>query len=213
MSTGRTQDILIGPRTTVYALLQAYPFLEPFLLARVRGFERLADERARTRWARVMTLSDVAVRLNVPWQHLVREIAAEVERGTGRAPRVADAPRRITGDERRLGELREIVAGLEAGQSLQAMADRWREATADLEQAETAALEAALSGEAAPGRDASGIAAGAAAEAAADVLTPPPGHPLELLRREAELVRQLCDGLCGGAREARRLAGAAALGA
>ena len=44
----RAQDILIGPRTTVYALLQAYPFLETFLLARVRGFERLADERART---------------------------------------------------------------------------------------------------------------------------------------------------------------------
>ena len=192
MSTGRAQDILIGPRTTAYALLQAYPFLQSFLLARVQGFERLADERARTRWARVMTLSDVALRLNVPWQQLVREIAAEVERETGRAPRVADAPRRIIGDERRLGELREIVAGLEAGQSLQAMADRWREATADLEQAETAALEAALSSEAAPGRDAGGVAAGAAAEAADDVLAPPPGHPLELLRREAELVRQLC---------------------
>ena len=101
-----------------------------------------------------MTLSDVALRLNVPWRQLVREIAAEVERGTGRAPRVADAPRRITGDERRLGELREIVAGLEAGRSLREMADRWKEATADLEQAETAALEAALSSEAAPGRDA-----------------------------------------------------------
>ena len=56
MSTGRAKDILIGPRTTVYALVQAYPFLEPFLLARVHGFEKLADERARTRWARVMTL-------------------------------------------------------------------------------------------------------------------------------------------------------------
>ena len=58
MSVGRTQDILIGPRTTVWALLQAYPFLEPFLLARVRGFEALAEDHARTRWARVMTLDD-----------------------------------------------------------------------------------------------------------------------------------------------------------
>jgi DUF438 domain-containing protein len=195
VSTGRAQDILIGPRTTAYTLLQAYPFLEPFLLSRVHGFERLADERARTRWARVMTLSDVAVRLNVPWRHLVREIAGEVERETGREPRVADAPRRITGDERRLGELRDIVAELEAGAPLREMAARWQEATADLEQAETAALEAALSSEATSGRDAEGIAAAAAAEAADDVLTPPPGHPLELLRREAGLVRQLCRGL------------------
>jgi DUF438 domain-containing protein len=75
------------------------------------------------------------------------------------------------------------------------MADRWKEATADLEPAETAALEAALSSEAEPGHDAEGIAAGAAAEAADDVLPPQPGHPLELLRREAELVRQLCEGL------------------
>lgn len=207
MSTGRAQDILIGPRTTVYALLQAYPFLEPFLLARVQGFEKLADERARTRWARVMTLSDVAVRLNAPWRQLVREIAAEVERGTGRAPRVADAPRRITGDERRLGELREIVTALEAGQSLQEMAGRWRQATADLEQAETAALEAALSSEAASGRDAGSIAQAAAAEAAADVLASPPGHPLEVFRREAELVRRLCRGL---GEELERLGGSPA---
>jgi DUF438 domain-containing protein len=207
VSTGRARDILIGPRTTVYALLQAYPLLEPFLLARVQGFEKLADARARTRWARVMTLSDVAMRLNVPWQHLVREIAAEVERGTGRAPRVADAPRRIAGDQRRLGELREIVAGLEAGRPLREMADRWSEATADLEQAETAALEAALASEAAPGHDAEGIAAGAAAEADDDGLAPPPGHPLELLRREAELLRQLCHGL---GEELERLGGSPA---
>ena len=115
MSVGRSQDILIGPRTTVFALLQAYPFLEPFLLARVRGFEALAEERARTRWARVMTLDDVGVRLNVPWLQLVREIAAEVERGTGRPARVAHAPRRIVDDERRLGELRDIVAGSRGG--------------------------------------------------------------------------------------------------
>jgi DUF438 domain-containing protein len=207
VSTGRSQDILFGPRTTAYALLQAYPFLESFLLDRVQGFERLADERARTRWARVMTLSDVAVRLNLPWRLLVKEIAGEVERETGRTPRVADAPRRIAGDERRLGELRDIVAGLEAGESLQEMADRWREATADLEEAETAALEAALSSEAVSGSEADAIAAGAAAEVADDVLMLPSGHPLELLRREGERVRQLCRGL---GEELERLGGAPA---
>ena len=204
MSVGRSQDILIGPRTTVWTLLQAYPFLEPFLLARVRGFEALADERARTRWARVMTLDDVAVRLNVPWQQLVREIAAEVERGVGRPARVADAPRRIVDDERRLGELRDIVDGLEAGGSLLEMAERWRAATADLEQAESAALDAALS-EAAAGVGAAGArAVEAAAEAGGTLTSPPPGHPLETLRREAGQIRRLASALRG---ELERLGG------
>ena len=194
MSTGRGQDILIGPRTTVYTLLKAYPFLEPFLLARVPGFEKLADTRSRTRWARTMTLNDVALGLDVPWRQLVQEIGAEVERSTRRPPRVAHAPRRIAGDERRLGELRDIVAGLESGESLPEMAARWAEATADLEQAETAALEAALSGEAAD-RAAGMLASAAALDLAEDLPAPPPGHPLQLLRREADLVRQLCAGL------------------
>jgi uncharacterized protein len=195
MSVRRSQDILIGPRTTVWVLLQAYPFLEPFLLDRVRGFEALAEEHARTRWARVMTLDDVGVRLNVPWQQLVREIAAEVERGVGRPARVADAPRHIVNDERRLGELRDIVAGLEAGGSLLEMAERWRASTADLELAESDALDAALSEAAAEGR-ASGVrAVQAAAAGGVGTLTLPPGHPLETLRREAGQVRRLSAGL------------------
>jgi hypothetical protein len=193
MSVGRSQDILIGPRTTVWTLLQAYPFLQPFLLARVRGFEALADERARTRWARMMTLDDVGVRLNVPWQQLVREIAAEVERGVGRPARVADAPRRIVDDERRLGELRDIVDGLEAGGSLLEMAARWRDATSDLEQAESAALDAALS-EAAVGGRAAGVRS-VQPDAEAGGAPPPPGHPLETLRREAEQIRRLASSL------------------
>jgi DUF438 domain-containing protein len=194
MSTDGAQDILIGPRTTVYLLLAAYPFLDAFLQGRVRGFERLQDERARTRWARVMTLEEVAMRLNVSWQHLARDIAAEVEQGTGRPPRVADAPKRIIDDGRRLGELRDIVAGLEAGAPLREMAERWRAATADLEPAEKTALEAALSGDAAAGREAGARAVLDAAEPAGGVRLPP-GHPLESLRREAGLLRRLRSGL------------------
>jgi Hemerythrin HHE cation binding domain len=191
MSVGRAQDILIGPRTTVHGLLRAYPFLESFLLGRVRGFERLHDERARTRWARVMTLDDVGLRLNLPWQQLVREIAAEVERETGRLPRVADAPRRIADDARRLGELRDIVEDLEDGGPLLELAARWRAATGDLEQAETAALDAALSEALAAGRAAASRAPAAADARDGTLAAPPAGHPLDTLRREALHVRQL----------------------
>jgi DUF438 domain-containing protein len=142
----------------------------------------------------VTTLDDVAMRLNVSWLQLGREIAVEVELETGRPPRVAHAPRRIVDDGRRLGELREIVGELERGAPLLEMAERWREATADLEEAETAALEAALSGEAVAGEEAGTRAVRDAAEPTGGT-TLPPGHPLELLRREAELLRQLCVGL------------------
>jgi DUF438 domain-containing protein len=196
MSVGRAQDILIGPRTTVYSLLLAYPFLEPYLLARVRGFERLRDQRARTRWARVMTLDDVGLRLNVPWRQLVREIAAEVERVTGRPTRVADAPQRVVDDERRIGELREIVRGLEAGAPLLEMAARWREATSDLERAEVAAVDAALSEATLAGRAGGDRMVRAVVDLGDLALTaPPPGHPLETLRREARHILRLTAGL------------------
>ena len=196
MSDGRAQDILIGPRTTVYSLLLAYPFLEPYLVGRVSGFERLRDQRARTRWARVMTLDDVGARLNVPWRQLVREIVAEVERGTGRPARVAGAPQRVVDDARRIGELHDIVEGLEDGASLLEMAARWSEATGDLEGAEVAALDAALS-EAARARRTGGHRVVRAAAAPGDVAlaAPPPGHPVETLRREARQILRLTSGL------------------
>lgn len=195
MSVGRAQDILIGPRTTVYTLLLAYPFLESYLLARVRGFERLRDRRARTRWARVMTLDDVGVRLNAPWRQLVREIAAEVEQVTGRPARVADAPQRVVDDERRIGELREIVEGLEAGAPLLEMAARWNVATGDLERGEVAALDAALSEAALAGRAGGEGVALAAAPGDIAFAEPPPGHPVETLRREARHILLLTAGL------------------
>ena len=196
MTAPRPKDILIGPRTTVFTLLGAYPFLEPFLLARDCGFEALADARARSRWARIMTLDDVAARLDVPWRQLVREIGAEVERGTGRPARVADAPRRIIDDEGRLGELRDIVDGLEAGAPLLETAARWRAATDDLVPAEAEALDAALSETVTAARDsADREVRAAAARDDGPSGSPPAGHPLETLRREAVRIRQLVSGL------------------
>jgi len=197
MTAPRSQDILIAPRTTVFALLETYPFLERFLLARGGGFEAPADTGARTRWARVTTLGDIAVKLDVPWRRLLSEIAAEVEHRTGRPARVPDAPRRMIDDERRLGELRDIVSGLEAGAPLLEMAARWNTATADLEVAESAALDAALSETAVVERQAtvSRVQETAADGVGGPIATPPEGHPLETLRREAGQIRLLTDGL------------------
>ena len=85
------------------------------------------------------------------------------------------------------------------------MAARWRAATADLETAETAALDAALSEAALAVRAGGDGAVRAAAESGDGTFaTPPPGHPLEMLRREAGQIHQLCDRLKG---ELERLGG------
>ena len=75
------------------------------------------------------------------------------------------------------------------------MAARWRAATGDLEHAETAALDAALSEAAVAGRAAADRAVAAAAAGEGSLAAPPAGHPLDTLRREADHVRQLSAGL------------------
>ncbi len=205
MTMASPSDILIGPRTTVFALLDTYPFLESMLVERELGFEALARPRARSRWARVITLEDIALRRNVTWRQVVREITAEVTRVTGRPTRDAITHLRVAGDDLRLGELREIVAGLEGGASLFEMAERWRAVTGDLEPAEAAALDKALAAEAGGAAGGGNHLFGAAEPpAGASPAGDPEGHPLDTLRREAARLGQLCVDL---RRELDRLGG------
>ena len=197
MSVGRAQDILIGPRTTVYALLLAYPFLESYLLARVRGFERLRDRRARTRWARVMTLDDVGARLNVPWRQLVREIAAEVEQGTGQA---GTRGRRPAAGRRRRAPHRGAPRDRRRAGGRRVRCWRWRRAGAS-PPATSSAPRWPPSTPRSPRRRAP-VAPAASAwhgprAAPGDVALadPPPGHPVETLRREARQILLLTAGL------------------
>lgn len=108
---------------------------------------------------------------------------------------MADAPQRVVDDERRIGELRGIVEGLEAGAPLPEMAARWNAATGDLERAEVAALDSALSEAALAGRAGGERVALAAAPGDIALAEPPPGHPLETLRREARHILLLTAGL------------------
>jgi hypothetical protein len=53
--------LALGPRTTLWALLEAYPFLEGFLIAYHEPVRRLATPDGRNRWARVASLEEVAL--------------------------------------------------------------------------------------------------------------------------------------------------------
>jgi len=197
MAHDRPADILIGPRTTVFTLLEAYPALESYLAGHGRGFQALTRPGGRVSWARVTTLNDVALDLNETWREIVEGIAAEITRLTGRAPRVADAPRVIADDDARLTELRRIGDGLEEGAPLPEMAARWRAATGDLDPLEIAAFDRALAAtQSAARRDAGRRVEEALHHPNGGVGTAlPAGHPLETLRCEAGSIEEVCGGL------------------
>ncbi len=189
--------VSLGPRSTVFAVLQAYPFLEEFLYAYHAAFGRISRPGGRTGWARMTTLGDVAIEMDVTWRQLVRDVSAEVARVTGKEPPVSDARRAVASDDRRLAELREIAARLEDGGSLVELAARLREVTAGVDATQAAALDRALAAAAAEARAAADRSVQTAVGLSADTVVSgsPEGHPLNSLRREGMQVRALRAGL------------------
>ena len=189
--------IVLGPRTTVHALVTAWPDLVWFLTGYDPAFERLEVPRGRVSWARTTTLGDVALEMNVSWRRLVRDIASEVRRSTGRAPLTVDDPREFAAGDARLDELRDIASELERGGSLLELAARLDAVTAGADAREAESLAAALA-EAPSGSAPSGslLSPGQADDDLVDGL--PEGHPAESLAREGAQLGVLDDALLAG---------------
>lgn len=116
--------MVLSRATTVFALLEEYPFLERFLVARHEVFARLTRPGPRRTWARMVTLGEAATAMDEPVLELLRELRSEVLRVRGVAPAIAadDAGSAI---DLRLGEeVRALVRRLEQGASLTELADR-----------------------------------------------------------------------------------------
>ena len=174
--------VVLGPRTTVHAVVTAWPDLAGFLAGYDRVFARLDTPRGRVSWARTQTLGDVALEMDVTWRRLVRDIAAEVRRETGSAPLTVDDPRELGAGDARLDELRAIAAELEGGGSLPELAARLDAVTAGADAREAESLAAALAEAVSGGTSARVLPSPAGA---ADLLERlPEGHPVDSLARE-----------------------------
>ena len=187
--------IVLGPRTTVFALLSAYPLLEPFLIGYDPAFQRLTAPGGHTGWARKVTLGDVALEMNVTWRRLVREIDDEVVRLSGKGAVSAGSRGSVDVDDWRLVELRRIAASLETGGSLIELAGDLRDVTAGMGHAEALALEGALAAGVGKARSAADRNVETAADSSSSEASDsrhPRGHPVDTLRREAVMVRRLC---------------------
>jgi hypothetical protein len=200
--------IMLARTTTVHALLAAYPFLTAFLADRDEVLARLRDPASAGRWARVVTLGEVAVEMDVPWLDLLRQIQAEVRRVTGVAPPIAGAG---SPDEADFGDdVRGVIRDLERGAPIAVLAARLDELTKGMDADAVAALleepAAASAAALAAGRQSARATEVPGAHAALR-----PGHPIVALEREcgrlsglADLVEEVVDGL-GDPPEAARL--------
>ena len=191
---------MLARTTTLYALLEEYPFLAMSLAARHPVFVRLGDKGAARRWTRVATLQEVATMMDTPWLDLAREIQEEVRSVTGAAPAIAGA---APGDDRRLADdVRDVILELERGAPIGDLAARLDELTPGMDAEGVATLARARGREGVAPASTTGWAAGQLTESPAAHAALHPGHPIRALQQEgsrleelARLVIEVVDGL------------------
>jgi len=206
---------VLARTSTLHAVLEQYPFLEYYLVARHAVFGRLTESAAARRWARVVTLSELATAMDLPWREFLREVQAEVRGVTGISPPISEDLAGLRADARRQEELRTILGELEEGAPLDDLAGRLDALTQGLDSEAVAALARDLvAGCGGPGH-ATPQAAGQTSEWPAARLALHPGHPVRALLDEAarlsdvatsveDLVRALASPVAAGRwREAR----------
>jgi hypothetical protein len=176
--------------TTLFALLEAYPFLEDFLIARHPAFGRLAGPGRGRGWARLATLGELATAMNLPRLELLRELRAEVQRQTGVAPGIAEVSTGAA-DPRLQDALREALRDLERGAALDELAARLDRETQGLDAAQVAALARGAGLRVAGAESMTPSAALQPADVPANRLALGPRHPVRALLEEGARVREL----------------------
>ena len=192
---------MLARTSTLYALLEQYPFLEDYLAARHEIFGRLAEPAGARGWARVLTLSELATAMNLPWLEFLREVQAEVRRVTGASPLIIEDIAGLTPDARFGEELHAILVELEDGAPLDDLAGRLDALTQGLDAEAVAALARDLVTGRGDPENAMAQAVGQTGEWPAARLALHPGHPARALLDEAARLGDLAtsvEDLVGG---------------
>lgn len=183
---------MLSAHTTIYTLLVDYPFLTGFLTRRDRAFVRLRDPSSAARWARVATLGELTVEMDLPCPDLLREIQTEVLRVTGVAPTIAGATPVTSAEEGLAGDVRDLVRALEDGAPLDVLAARLDALIREAEPRRATSVAA----RSAPGTGSLGEPAMPVAPAGGLVgpsVPPHPDHPVAAVRRECVRLARLAD--------------------
>jgi DUF438 domain-containing protein len=142
----------VSADTKIHDLLETYPYLKPWLVARAPEFKKLENPVLYNTMARVATLEAAAAMADTPLDTLLEEIRTEIARHeivaeevAGAAPRLDDAER-----ARRQDVLKELIRELHDGASTADVKARFDSLVADVDAAEVAMMEQALIAEGMP---------------------------------------------------------------
>jgi hypothetical protein len=177
---------VLARTTTLYVLLEEYPFLREHLRDLHPAFARLASGREPDRWARVVSLGELATAMDLPWPEFLHHLQEEIRRTTGVAPPLAASPSTLAPGL--ADDLRSILREFEAGASLASLAERLEARTRGLDAESVAAF--ARAGERSGN-------AGLAQATGQPVDWPPArlslslGHPVRRLLDESARIRDL----------------------
>lgn len=125
----------VAPDTRIGDLLEEYPFLLDFLIARSDHFENLRDPAMREAFGKVATLAQVATMNKLDLPDLVADIVEEIRRHGGAAKDVIRERQEV---------LKGIIRDLHAGERMEVLKARFRALVDDVAPSEIAAMEQKL---------------------------------------------------------------------
>lgn len=192
----------ISSATTINELLKAYPFLVDFLVAYNPKFELLKNKVMRATMGRMATLKRVAGIGEVPLDRLILDIAAEIERQTGKSVEVDLRGGKNTVDDEKTAKLKAIIQDLHDGAAFDDVKKRFDDLIADVDATEIAAMEEQLICEGMPAQEVQRLCdlhVGVFKDAldVKDVPDAPPGHPINTFMEENRIFTDVVGKLNG----------------
>lgn len=198
----------LSAKTKIDELLKEHKFLEDFLVKYNPKFSMIKSKVARATVGKVANLKAVASIGGVAIVDLMRDIAAEVERVTGKRPETESDGDRAD----RVAGLKQVIEELHDGASVDDVRARFAEVIAGADGAEIAEMEQQLIADGLPVEEVQRLCdvhVGAFKSALDEQqeVEAPPGHPVHTYMRANEKIAELANTLAGLTRELGSAAG------
>ncbi len=187
----------ISPKTKIFQLLDAYPFLLDYLVSYNPEFKKLKSPILRNTLGRVATLEAAAKMAGVDLQKLMEDINTEIERQTGKRLEVYK-PLSAEEKAKRRKILEDIVKQLHAGAPVAELKKRFAEIIKDVDATEVAEMEQHLIENGFPQSEIQRLC-DLHAEIfrdtfeSAEKVDVPAGHPVHTMREENRVLSSLLD--------------------
>jgi len=174
--------------TKIHTLIEAYPFLLDFLVDYNPKFNLLKNKAMRATMGRVATLGKVASVGGVPLDRLMEDIAAAIERETGKRVEI-DLSGGGADDRANVDELKEIIKSLHLGEPFEKVKERFDRLMAEIDPLQIAEMEEQLIREGMPAGEIQRlcdlhVSVFRDALDTRDGVSAPPGHPVQTYMAE-----------------------------